>query len=135
MDNAATLRAIYEAFGRGDMPAILALISDEARFEDWPDNSAVVSGKAPYMLRREGKAGAAAFFGSLAALEIHDFRVLNILAGGDQACASVAIDFTVKATGKRVRDEELHLWTFGADGRVVAMRHYSDTAKHIAANS
>jgi hypothetical protein len=30
-------------------------------------------------------------------------------------------------------DEELHLWTFDEDGRVVRLRHYRDTAKHIAA--
>jgi ketosteroid isomerase-like protein len=35
--------------------------------------------------------------------------------------------------GGRFRDEELHLWTLGADGRIVRLRHYVDTAKHIAA--
>jgi hypothetical protein len=43
------------------------------------------------------------------------------------------IEFTVKATGNRLRDEELHLWTFDDAGRVTALRHYVDTAKHIAA--
>jgi uncharacterized protein len=37
------------------------------------------------------------------------------------------------ATGGRMRDEELHLWRFDADGRICGMRHYVDTAKHIAA--
>jgi ketosteroid isomerase-like protein len=36
--------------------------------------------------------------------------------------------------GGRFSDEELHLWTFGEDGRVTRLRHYCDTAKHIAAS-
>ncbi len=32
-----------------------------------------------------------------------------------------------------MRDEELHLWRFDADGLICGMRHYVDTAKHIAA--
>jgi hypothetical protein len=35
--------------------------------------------------------------------------------------------------GGRSRDEELHLWTFDEHQQVVRMRHYVDTAKHIAA--
>jgi ketosteroid isomerase-like protein len=32
-----------------------------------------------------------------------------------------------------VRDEEIHLWTFNDAGQVVRLRHYTDTAKHMAA--
>jgi len=39
----------------------------------------------------------------------------------------------VKGTGRRYRDEELHLWTLNDDGKVTRLRHYTDTAKHIAA--
>jgi len=34
--------------------------------------------------------------------------------------------------GGRFADEEIHLWTFDESGRVVRLRHYLDTAKHIA---
>jgi ketosteroid isomerase-like protein len=34
--------------------------------------------------------------------------------------------------GRRLRDEEMHLWTVNAAGRVTRFRHYLDTAKHIA---
>jgi hypothetical protein len=44
-----------------------------------------------------------------------------------------ALDLTVKATGVRIQDEDVHLWTFGPDGRVTGYRRCSDTAKHIAA--
>ena len=53
--------------------------------------------------------------------------------GGNQIAATIKIDFTVKETGERVRDEEIHLWTFDEAGKITGMRHYTDTAKHIKA--
>ncbi|MCV4754620.1 hypothetical protein OFC37_34675, partial [Escherichia coli] len=50
-----------------------------------------------------------------------------------QVAAEVLIEFEVPATGGHVRDEEVHLWTFDGSGKVVRVRHYADTAKHIAA--
>lgn len=47
----------------------------------------------------------------------------------------IEVDLTVKATGKRLRDEEIHLWEFGPDGKVVSLRHFLDTAKAIDAHS
>jgi hypothetical protein len=46
--------------------------------------------------------------------------------------AEVVIAATLP-NGGRFRDEELHLWGFGSDGKINRMRHYVDTAKHIAA--
>jgi predicted ATPase len=43
--------------------------------------------------------------------------------------------FKVKATGKLLRDEQLHLWTLDDRGQIVAFRHYLDTAKHIEAST
>ncbi len=64
---------------------------------------------------------------------MHELKVLDLIGGAMQVAAEVLIDFTVPDTGERVRDEELLLWTFGADGKVTRMRRYVDTAKHIAA--
>ena len=36
--------------------------------------------------------------------------------------------------GGHYRDEEMHLWTFNDKGKVSRLRHYTDTAKHIAAS-
>jgi len=35
--------------------------------------------------------------------------------------------------GGHYRDEEMHLWTFDDNGKVTRLRHYVDTAKHVAA--
>ena len=36
---AETVAGIYEAFGRGDIPAILATLADDVAWEVWPDHS------------------------------------------------------------------------------------------------
>ena len=46
--------------------------------------------------------------------------------------AQIVIELTYPSGG-RVRDEELHLWRFDGDHKIAALRHYVDTAKHIAA--
>ena len=77
-------------------------------------------------------AGVAAFFAVVAGFEIHDFQVGDLLASPTQVAVQVLRDATTPSGG-RFRDEELHQWTLDGDGRVTRMRHYVDTAKHIAA--
>jgi ketosteroid isomerase-like protein len=85
------------------------------------------------MLPRQGKEGVAAFFGVVATLDIKEFRVLSLMAGGNQVAAEFVLAADVPASGGHYRDEEMHLWTFNEDGKVVRLRHYTDTAKHMAA--
>jgi ketosteroid isomerase-like protein len=130
-DHLATVASIYEAFGRGDVPSILAALSDDVRWEEWAANQGQVS-DVPWLRARRGHAGAGEFFAIAGQFTIHEFQVLSLLAGGNQVAAEVVIDATVP-TGARYRDEELHLWTFDDLGKVVRLRHYVDTAKHILA--
>jgi hypothetical protein len=74
----------------------------------------------------------AEFFAAVGQLQIQDFQVLDVVAGERQVAAEVVIEFSTP-TGGRSRDEELHLWTLDERHQVVRMRHYVDTAKHIAA--
>ena len=132
-DNLAVIGAIYEAFGKGDIPTILGHLADDVRWEEWADNSAQKAG-VPWLQARHGKAGALEFFQVMGSrLQVTDFRVLSLMAGGNQVAAEIVIECDVKSTGRRFRDEEMHLWTLNADGKVTRMRHYADTAKHIAA--
>jgi len=133
MSNLATVGAIYEAFGKGDVPAILATMADDVEWEAWADNSAVKAG-VPWLVPRRGPAEVAKFFEAVGQMEIVDFQVLNMMEGGNQ----VAVEFILEAKlpawgGGYYRDEEMHLWTFNDAGKVVRLRHYTDTAKHIAA--
>ena len=66
-------------------------------------------------------------------MPIKDFQVLAMMAGGNQVAVEVVIEAEVPSSGGHFRDEELHLWTFDDSGKVIRMRHYTDTAKHSAA--
>ena len=49
MSNLPTVQLIYEAFGKGDIPAILDVIAEDVEWEAWDDNSAVKAG-VPWMV-------------------------------------------------------------------------------------
>jgi ketosteroid isomerase-like protein len=132
VDNAATVAAIYEAFARGDVPAVLDRLADDVAWEQWTDNFAQRAG-VPDLLPRRGRDDVAGFFGLIAAWTVLDFAVLDVVGSGRQVVAEVRASFALPGGG-RFSDEELHLWTFGEDGRVTRLRHYCDTAKHIAAS-
>lgn len=55
------------------------------------------------------------------------------MASGEQVAAEVRVAFTLP-NGGRFIDEEVQLWTFDQAGKVKRLRHYVDTAKHIAAS-
>jgi ketosteroid isomerase-like protein len=132
MSNIGTVQAMYEAFGRGDVPAILEHIADDVSWEAWEVENTAQSAGVPWVQARSGHEGVTEFFREIGeGLEFHDFEPVNLLEGGNQVAATIRIDFTVTATGSRHQDEEVHLWTFGPDGKVTGMRHYIDTAKHI----
>jgi ketosteroid isomerase-like protein len=133
MSNLGTVQRIYEAFGKGDVPAILDVLAEDIEWEAWENNSAVNAG-VPWMTPRHGKAETVQFFETAGQMEILDLQVLGMMEGGNQ----VAVEFILEANlpswgGGHYRDEEMHLWTFNDEGKVVRLRHYTDTAKHIAA--
>jgi len=74
----------------------------------------------------------AGFFATLAECTVNDFQILDIVGSGRQVVAEVPVDISMPGGGRFV-DEELHLWTFDDAGKIVRYRHYSDTAKHLAA--
>jgi len=53
-----TVNRIYVAFGKGDIPAILATSSPTVAWESWPDNFGQRAG-VPWLAPRSGREGAA----------------------------------------------------------------------------
>ena len=127
-----TVAAVYEAFGRGDVPFILDQLSNDVSFDaDWIDNHAQAAG-VEHLMPRRGPAQVADFFAVIGTWQVHDFQVLDLVGSGDRVVAEVRAEFTLP-NGRRLADEELHLWSFNADGKVTRFRHYVDTAKHLEA--
>jgi hypothetical protein len=127
--NANTIREAYEAFGRGDVPTILAKLDENVEWE-----YGISTREVPWFLPRRGIKGAGEFFESLAAIEFHSFVPKAILEGDNVVVALVDLSFTVKKTGKKVMEEdEAHVWRFNAAGKVVRFRHCADTHQHVQA--
>lgn len=120
--NVETVQSLYAAFGRGDIPAILARLSPEIEWEhDWGGP------RLKWYAARQGRAAVTGFFESLADFDFLRFEPQAFLEGADMVAVPVAIELRYKPNGRIIRDLEAHLWTFGADGQVTRFRHLVDT--------
>jgi ketosteroid isomerase-like protein len=125
-DQVAIVKGLYEAFGRGDIPAILDCLADDIQWDPWADNTAQKAG-VPWLQPRTGKAGVLEFFGIVGKIGVSDFRVISLMGGENQVAAEIEIVTSL------FRDQECHLWRFNDAGKIERLRHYVDTAKHTAA--
>jgi ketosteroid isomerase-like protein len=130
MSNLKTLMEIYEAFGRGDLPAILARFSDTIEWE-----YGATASNIPWVQRREGKAGAeAGLVSTFTNMETHRFVPKAFIEGDGVIVVLYDTEFTVRATGKRVVEEDAaHIWRFDNEGKVSRFRHRADSLQqHLA---
>jgi ketosteroid isomerase-like protein len=129
LSNLTTVQEIYAAFGKGDVPAILDRLADSVEWEYGAGTTEI-----PWLKERHGRAGAAEFFASLSALEIHKFVPKMLLEGPGVVVGLLELEASVKATGKRiVEEDEVHIWYFDDKHRVTRFRHRVDTQQHLAA--
>lgn len=129
MDNLKTIEEIYTAFGRGDIPAILGRLAEGVEWEYGTAPNGV-----PWLQPRRGRGEVAAFFESLRLLDIRKFAPKTLIEGRGVVVALIDVELTVKKTGKPiVEEDEVHLWHFDAEGRVIRFRHRVDTHQHVAA--
>lgn len=126
--NLEIVQGIYEAFGKGNIPAIIDRLHDDVEWESEARDHGV-----PWLKPGRGKKHAMSFFETLGGIEFHSFEPLSLLSGGDQVAAVCRLDATYRRTGRRLRDVEVHLWTFDGQGRVVRFRHFVDTLAHAEA--
>ena len=130
MSHAKTVQAIYEAFGRGDVPAILERLHPDVEWEH-----DLVEHGIPWIKARRGRQGVSQFFETVSsAVEFQRFEPTALLEGPGQVVATVQLEATVRATGHHIVDLEAHLFTFDAQGRVTRFRHFVDTHQHWIAS-
>ena len=123
MSNVETVQAIYAAFGRGDIAAILDRLSES---EEW--EYGVNSTDVPWLQPRVGRSSVAQYFQALTALEFTLVQVNLVAEANDTVIGLCDVDATVKATGRSISErDEVHIWQFGADGQVIRFRHRVDT--------
>jgi ketosteroid isomerase-like protein len=118
------VKGTYEAFGRRDLPAILARFS--------PDIEIVQSDELPWGGRYRGHDGARQFLGKLTAAIASTLEIERLLSAGDQV---VAIGWTmgkVNRTGASYRVPIAHVWKIRA-GLVVEVQFLIDNPTMLAA--
>jgi hypothetical protein len=125
--NVESVTAIYEAFGRGDIPAVLSLIDPQAelRFEG---PSAI-----PWTGTFHGPGGWAKFFEALGANVAGLVVTMEPFAAqGDHVVAAGRYQGRVRRTGRQIDSPLVHLWTL-RDGRVVRCVELTNTAMEASA--
>ena len=134
MSNARTVEAIYAAFGRGDVAGILEHIDPNVDWERWGEGNSLQAAGYPPMQHRTGHDGVLGFLAAVqATVELLVFELRAVFEDGDTVAARLRVRVRFIATGIEIDDDEWHVWTFGDDGKVVALRHLVDTKKHLDA--
>ena len=127
--NVALVACIYDAFARGDIPAILNCLDPQAEliFEG--------SGAIPWAGNRHGQDEWLAFFQAVGANldEVVFADTMKPFAvQGDHVVFSGRYAARVKATGKRIDSPLVHLWTL-RNGKVVRCVELTNTVVEAAA--
>jgi uncharacterized protein len=119
-----TVQHLYAAFGRGDVPAILACLAEDVQWEHDTFPNPV-----PWLQPLKGREQVPRFFEALAGhIDFSRFEPKTILAQGDTVVSLIDLEATVRRTGKRVVEiDEIHIWRFNAQGQVTRFRHRCDT--------
>ena len=127
-DNVKTITRIYEAFGRGDVPAILAALSEDV---DWSAEASAMD--APWYGVRHGRDAVAAFFTEFGStMETDEFTPVTIAANDDDVLTVVRFRGRARGTGKSVAMDLHHFFRF-RDGKISYYRGTEDTAQTEAA--
>ncbi len=129
LDLHAKVAGMYAAFQRGDIPAIIAELAPDVRWDHWIDNAGQQAG-VPWLQPRTGPNEVVDFFRLMSTYQFKEFTVNAIMVGVDRVVGQVTCEFTIPS-GITFRDEEMHLFIFNAVGQVQAFRHYNDTAKAL----
>ena len=119
----ATIQAIYEAFGKGDVAAILEALTDDV---DWASEAS--SAIAPWHGVHRGKAEVPRFFEALGAtVEVTEFTPLSFASNDIDVMVVIRFGIRVLATGKSGTMNLHHWWRF-RDGKIYFYRGTEDTA-------
>jgi len=125
MDNVKLLKNLYDAFGRGDIPAVLGAMSANIKWYQAENN--------PYMPSGEAWVGPDAVLKNLfmrIGAEWDGFTVhpRSFHDAGNSVIVEGRYSGTYKATGKSMDAQVCHVWD-AKDGKLTRFQQYVDTAQ------
>ena len=120
--NGDIVKALYDAFGKGDVPAVLAAFDPEIQWRE-AENFLYADGN-PYV---GPQAVAEGVFQRIVS-DVENFAVLpeRFVEGGDTVVVEGRYRGTMKATGKPLDTQFAHVWQL-RDSKVVRFQQYTDT--------
>lgn len=125
--NLEIMKEAYDAFGRGDIEAVMSV--------EAPDTELEIAGPTsiPWAGSYRGHDGARTYFAAIGAEA--DFEVFDphtFVAQGDQVVVLGFERVRARSTGRVYEDHWVHAFTL-ADGKIIRFREYCDTATVAAA--
>jgi len=124
MSHADTVRTMYEAFGRGDIAAILEHLSPDIEWEcDRAPND------VPWLQPLRGRHEVPKFFEALAEhMELRRFEPKVIVESGDVVLVMFEAEAWSRRTGRRIPETEAaHIWHFDANGLATRYKNAVDS--------
>lgn len=123
------VQQIYVAFGAGDLPKIMSLLSDRCEWEFVGPASIVYCG------RRRGHEQIQQFFAGVAAVDdTLAFEPREIIAGGNHVTVLGRERIKTKPAARTFETDWVHVFTIEA-GKVVRFKGMYDTAASVAART
>jgi uncharacterized protein len=126
MSNIDTVKQIYESFGRHDVPAIVSKLAEDVKWE-YGNGQAV-----PWLQDLKGHDAVTGFFKTLGSfLDVNLLHPRMFFETDNTVLALLDVQRTYKDTGKVVDSEdEVHIWQFDSEGKVLKFGHRLDTHSH-----
>ena len=123
-DSVDVVRGVYEAFGRGDVAAVLGAMAEDV---EWHEAEGMPYGG----VYRGGQAVAENVFGPIIR-DVSNFAVSpeELIGSGDTVAAVVRYTGTGQATGKQLDLPVVHVWDV-RDGKIACFRQFIDTAMYL----
>ena len=121
-ENVNVVKRIYEAFGKGDIPAVLEQFNPNI---EWiaADNSPAAVG-SPYHGLEAVRDGV--FTRTVTLFDGFTIEVDELLDAGDKVVMLGYYLATHKVTGKKIRAQVAHIWTVSS-GKAAKFQQYTDT--------
>jgi hypothetical protein len=125
--NVEVVQETYEAVGRGDIPALLDLLTDDV---EWTFQG---PSRIPFAGTRRGREGVAEFFSLVGEnLEFERFEPREFVAQGDTVVVLGFERSLIKPTGRTFEQDWAHVYKL-RDGKVAEFLALEDTAAHAVA--
>jgi ketosteroid isomerase-like protein len=122
--NIKTITEVYQAFGRGDVAAILDAVTDDV---DWAAEAA--SSAAPWYGVRHSRDAVAAFFSDFGStMEVEEFTPVSFAANDTDVLSVVRFRARSRSTGRTAQMNLHHYFKF-RDGKIAYYRGTEDTAQ------